>query len=231
MGNRSQSEVSRILVCNINRLLCEKHQERLEKIQPAEVSKTTNRNFGTKMASEALHKLCLHVLWVVSLFGEVTLQQDAKGGLHLMLPAPLAPGFVTKHPGQNCATLAAAAALYLHSLAEGRKKILHVLEMLWSEKQALMLQALQPEVGDAEHSTASCKGGGGSDEGTKPRSKLKGLWPTRLFCYFCWVFFQRDLEGFEKGKQPGSAFFSLKAHWRVRGKATSRRTKDGNLSR
>lgn len=62
-----------------------------------------------------------------------------------MLPAPLAPGFVTKHPGQNRATPAASAALYLHSLREGRKKILHVLEVLWmqSEEQALMLQALQ----------------------------------------------------------------------------------------
>lgn len=43
------------------------------------------------------------------------------------------------------------------------------------------------EVGDAEHSTASCKGGGGSEE-TKLRSKLKGTWPTRVFCCFCCVF-------------------------------------------
>lgn len=77
LGNRSQSEVSRIPVCDINRLLCEKHQEGLEKIQPAEVSKTTNnRNFGTKMASEALQKPCLHVRRALSLYGEVTLEKD-----------------------------------------------------------------------------------------------------------------------------------------------------------
>lgn len=35
MGNRSQTEVSRILVCDINRLLCEKRQKHLEEIQPA----------------------------------------------------------------------------------------------------------------------------------------------------------------------------------------------------
>lgn len=46
MGSRSQTEVSRILVCDIHRLPCEKRQKHLEKIQPTEVSRNNNnRNF------------------------------------------------------------------------------------------------------------------------------------------------------------------------------------------
>lgn len=46
MGSRSQTEVSRILVCDIHRLPCEKRQKHLERIQPTEVSRNNNnRNF------------------------------------------------------------------------------------------------------------------------------------------------------------------------------------------